>query len=65
MVAGVAVGLAGVLLPYLVLCRACGLRLMMSEEARTLPRGYRFDMLRTLELCPQCRDDGNDDGPRR
>lgn len=57
--AGVAIGIPGFALPFLIRCRVCGLRMMMSEEARTLPRGYRAEMLRSMEVCPVCRDDGH------
>lgn len=57
--AGLAVGILGVVLPFVVRCAVCRVRLMRSEEARTLPRGYRGDMLRSLEVCPVCRDDGS------
>ena len=57
--AGAAVGIPSVLLPFVVRCAVCRVRLMRSEEARTLPRGYRADMLRTLEVCPVCQDDGS------
>ena len=58
-VAGLVVGITSVLLPFFVRCPVCRLRLMMSEEARTLPRGYRSAMLGTLEVCPVCHDDGH------
>ena len=55
---GIALAITGLALPFLVRCGTCGLRPMRSEEAVTLPRGYRRDMLRILEVCPVCGDDG-------
>ena len=61
---GLALAIAGLALPFLVRCAVCGLRPLRSEEARTLPRGYRRDMLRILEVCPLCGDDGSPMAPR-
>ena len=55
---GVALAICSLALPFFVRCGVCGLRPLRSEEARTLPRGYRWDMLRILEVCPLCGDDG-------
>ena len=60
--AGVAVAIPSLALPFFIRCAVCLLRLMRSEEARTLPRGYRTEMLRTLEVCPACGDDGRATG---
>lgn len=48
----------GLLMPALVRCRVCGLRLQSSTYARGLSIGDRTQWITTVELCPVCGDDG-------
>jgi hypothetical protein len=50
--------LASVVLPLLIRCRVCGLRLETSATARSLSYADRSSWVERLEACPVCEDDG-------
>jgi len=49
---------AGFVLPMLIRCRICGLRLRTSRAMLEQPIGDRETWLSLLEACPVCDDDG-------
>lgn len=57
-IAGLLLLVADTVLPMLVRCHVCGLRLWTSAAARELNSGDRGHWLLALDSCPVCGDDG-------
>jgi hypothetical protein len=57
-VLGLGVGCLNVVLPLVVRCRVCGLRVNGCEEALRFSRGDRLLWVYALQTCPRCRDNG-------
>lgn len=64
-VLGLLAGMINLVLPHLVRCEVCGLRLNESTEVIELSRGERLLWLDRLEACPLCGDTGKADGEWR
>jgi transposase len=53
--------LAGLLLPWLVRCPVCGVRIEDCSLARSRSGLPRSEWMDSLQACPVCGDDGNAD----
>jgi hypothetical protein len=50
---------AGLVLPLLIHCRVCGVRLATSSFAKRMPVPSRLAWVESLQACPACGDDGS------
>lgn len=58
-VLGLGIGFSNIVLPILVRCRVCGVRVNEEEPARSLSHGDRLAFLYELQRCPRCGDEGS------